>query len=242
MTASGALTFARYAFPPNDLGYCGPDDARAMLVPGAVEEIGRRARRFEGAWVYLEVLAEAAGSEDLLAEEVVEAYWVGNDLLDAVDPAHLGARLRERFRGQRGGTWQDAGARARAHHSFQVLEVYPWASTLRAGLPPGPAIDVLDRCRIRTGEVTEVDGELVAVTSRVLAWDGVDLAPAAAAPERARWSVDGLSLIDVPVVGDLVALHWDWVCDILTHEQADRLEELELDQLRNLGLAHPSVR
>ena len=33
MSAEGALAFARYAFPPNELGYCGPVGARAMLDP-----------------------------------------------------------------------------------------------------------------------------------------------------------------------------------------------------------------
>ena len=59
MSAEGALQFARYAYPPNELGYCGPEGAQAMLRPGAEDDIAARARRFDGAWVYLEVLAEA---------------------------------------------------------------------------------------------------------------------------------------------------------------------------------------
>ena len=50
--------------------------------------------------------------------------------------------------------------------------------------------------------------------------------------ERARWSVGGSSLIESPLVGDTVALHWDWVCDVVSVEQARRLVDLQLATLR----------
>ena len=150
---------------------------RRCSLPGEIAEIERRARQFEGAWSYLEFLAETLDLDDPLAAEVVEAYWVGSDLLDEVDPAALVDRLADRFRGQPGGTWRDAAARARAHHSFQVFEVYPWAELLLGGRPAGPAVNVLDRCRIRAGVVCGVDGETVTVITRPLAWDGASAVP-----------------------------------------------------------------
>ena len=221
------MRFAQYAYPPNELGYCGPAGAAAMLEPEATDDIGRRARLFEGAWSYLEVLAEASGRTDPLDAAVVDAYWLGSPLLSEVDPAVLVARLRDRFAGQVGGTWREASDRAVPHHSFQVFEVYPWLGLLREGRPPGPAVWVLDRCRIRVGEVLAVAGERVTVSSRLLAWDGGELTEAGTATETARWSVDGRALIERPEVGALVALHWDWVCEQLTPEQAARIERLE---------------
>ena len=39
---SGPVLFARYAFPPNQLGYCGPDDAAGFFTSGVSgDEIGR---------------------------------------------------------------------------------------------------------------------------------------------------------------------------------------------------------
>jgi Family of unknown function (DUF6390) len=223
----GAVRFARYAYPPNELGYCGPAGAQAMLAPEASAEIERRARGFEGAWVYLELLAEAGGFADPLAEEVVEAYWVGGALLDLVPAEALVDRLEHRFRGQLGGTWRSARAHACAHHSFQVFEVYPWAGLLREGRPPGPALHVLDRCRIRTGEVLAVHGERAIVRTARLGWDGAALTALDEVTETARWSVDGSSLIDPPAVGDVVALHWDWVCEVLTPAQTRWVADLE---------------
>ncbi len=236
MSEEGALKFARFAYPPNELGYCGPDGAREMLAPGAVPEIERRARLFDGAWVYLEFLAGVLGTDDPLSTPVVEAYWIGSDLLAAVDPAALVEHLAVAFDGQVGGTWRDSAARARAHHSYQVFEVYPWAGMLLRGLPPGPAVSVLDRCRIRSGVVSEINGEWVVVMSSPLRWDGDSLTAASPQVERARWSVDGLGLLPPPAPGDTVALHWDWVCDVLTPDQADRIQRIEATQRMAVGL------
>jgi Family of unknown function (DUF6390) len=236
VSAEGAVLFARYAYPPNELGYGGPAGASAMLEPSAVADIERRARQFEGAWSYLEVLAECLGTDDPLAVEVVDAYWVGSGLLDEVDPDALVDRLVDRFRGQPGGTWRTASARARAHHSFQVFEVYPWTQLLLDGRPAGPAVNVLDRCRIRVGVVQSVDGERLTTTARLLEWDGARLDAGEATVETVRWSVGGRALMDAPAIGDLVALHWDWACDVLTPDQARRVCDLEQRQCAALGL------
>ncbi|CAN5320262.1 DUF6390 family protein [soil metagenome] len=239
MSAVGAVMFARYAYPPNELGYCGPAGSGAMLDPDATLEIERRARQFDGAWSYLELLARTAGTSDLLDPDVVEAYWVGNALLDAVDPASLVSFLEQRFRGQVGGTWRAASERARAHHSFQVFEVYPWAELLAAadGRPAGPAVNVLDRCRIRTGVVHEVDGEQVTVQSAPLHWNGRALEAGPAVLELARWSVDGSTLIPPPDVGNTVALHWDWVCEVVTSDQAQWITRAEILQRSAIGIS-----
>ena len=54
------------------------------------------------------------------------------------------------------------------------------------------------------------------------------------------WSVGGLSLLEGLSPGDAVALHWDWVCDVLTDRQASWIEAAENDQLASLGLLSTS--
>ena len=236
MSDLGALLFARYAYPPNELGYCGPAGAAALLRSDLPEEIARRARGFEGAWAYLEYL----GRGDPLDPAVVEAYWIGNDLLDPPSFPDLLGFLGRRFVGQHGGTWESAEGRAVPHHSFHVFEVYPWAVLLRRTGNP-TAVAVLDRCRIRTGKVVSVEGETARVTSRPLVWDGSALAPGPVREESVAWSAGGRSLLAGVSPGDLVALHWDWVCDVLTEEQAGRIEALEERQLRASFPAPESV-
>ncbi len=62
-------------------------------------------------------------------------------------------------------------------------------------------------------------------------WDGRELTEGEAVAERARWAVDGQSLIEPPVVGTTVALHWDWVCDEISAEQAERIKAMERQAL-----------
>ena len=82
------MLFARYAFPPNSHGFCGPGDHTAFFEYGVsgVDDGGLRAmsQQFAGAWPYLELIAGATGLRDPLDRRVVEAYWVGSPRLDAV--------------------------------------------------------------------------------------------------------------------------------------------------------------
>ncbi|MGI8701424.1 MAG: DUF6390 family protein [Nocardioidaceae bacterium] len=235
--SSGADLFARYAYPPNELGYCGPADPGGLLVSGSPEaerEIARRARAFEGAWVYLEMIAQANGITDPLDPRVVEAYWLGNDLLTSVESGWFLARLRARFRGQSGGQWTggipDIDAGVVPHHAFHVFGIYPWVGLL--GRQGDVARSVLDSCRIRTAVVTAVEGPRATVDAARLEWDGSRLGVGSTTePLSVRWSHEGKSLLYGVEVGDLVAVHWDWVCDILSADQAAAAEHYERRQL-----------
>jgi len=72
-----------------------PGDPDALL--GAASEGGKQeglrhvAARFEGAWPYLQLIAACNGIGEPLDRRVVEAYWVGNELLKPGAP--VGTRL-----------------------------------------------------------------------------------------------------------------------------------------------------
>ena len=247
--APGPLLFVRYAYPPNALGYCGPPDSGTLRQYGLAasrrpsEERARRrrslggtavvdpdltrlARSFAGAWPYLELIAARAGIPDPLDRRVVEAYWVGNRLLDATGPAPLADSMEERFRphlGLRfGGLARDVLEGGVAHHSFHVLCVYPWVGMLADHRRGDHALSVLDQCRIRWGRVVAVRGDRVEVESRPLTWDGhrLDLGePVVASVET---SVVGTAELRA---GDWVSLHWQWVCDRLSTGQTRALRD-----------------
>jgi hypothetical protein len=222
----GALLFARYAYPPNELGYCGPSDNRALLEYGAAGVVDRGlvqlARGFEGAWPYLELIAGACHIADPLDRRVVEAYWVGNALLERVDLTTFGNSLEERFRRRSGRLWDQLAegipAGAVPHHSFHVFGVYPWIGLLRSGRAREP-LEQMDRCRIRWGRVESVVGEEVVVRGRPLTWDGLRLGLGPARLETAKREVAGLAFLPDLEVGQWVSLHWHWVCDRLTPRQ-----------------------
>ena len=126
--------------PPNSLGLCGADATRTLLEYGDARAsdggLAEFAETFEGAWPYLELIAGANEIADPLDPRVVDAYWVGNELLDRVSPA-LARHVEDRFRGRVGSSYRrilDAvAAGAAPHHTFHVFAVYPWLGLLRAG-------------------------------------------------------------------------------------------------------------
>lgn len=230
VAVSGPQMFAQFAYPPNALGYCGPDDSHALLeqagLATADDALRAAATRFEGAWPYLELIAEANRIRDPLDPRVVEAYWVGNSLLARVDVRLFANSIEERFRRRSGRSWDrllaPVPAGARPHHSFHVFGVYPWLGLLRAGVVDDP-LHVLDRCRIRWARVEAVMGDHAAVTGPLLEWDGHALALGPPRTEQVVVRAGGRSLAPALAVGDWCAMHWDWVCARLSDGQAANL-------------------
>jgi hypothetical protein len=239
MPVSGALRFAAYAYPPNALGYCGPDESRWLLeqVAAGVDDpdLRRLARGFEGAWPYLELIAAANGIGDPLDERVVEAYWVGNGLLDRVGTRLLGDSLELRFRPRAGRDWSRLAdavpAGAVPHHSFHVFGIYPWLGLLREGRVDAP-LRVLDQCRIRWGQVVAVRATEAVVRSQPLLWDGRRLVLGPATEETAHLRLDGLGLAGQVRPGDWCSLHWDWVCERIDRRGLAALRHYTLAQLQ----------
>jgi hypothetical protein len=221
---AGSALFARYAYPPNELGYCGPGDSGVLLHGDDAARVASHARAFDGTWPYLSTIAGATGS-DPLDVDVVRGYWVGGPALRCVDPAALLTTLRAGFSGQVTGLLDDveSSPAVLAHHSFHVFAVYPWVRFLEREATT--ALKVLQSCRIRWGTVTAVDGEHAVIdTCPLVLCDGA-LQLGHQHPERVRWSRDGASFITAPAPGTVVSAHWDWVCDTLTDGERAALAE-----------------
>ena len=255
--------FVRYAYPPNALGYCGPGGFRDYAEAGVVDPgLLKLVQGFSGAWPYLELISSGCDIRDPLDRRVVEAYWVGNNLLDRIALGQLGDSMAERFRKQVGNKFQFLAEGVLAggvpHHSFHVFGVYPWVGLLSNDRMTKHALNVLDRCRVRWGTVTAVHGDQATVESRPLRWDGRLLTLGEPAAETARLALDGTGLDGTGLdgtglassglthdiaPGDWVALHWDWVCDKLTDRQLRALRgysQRHLDMV-NHRVEHPGT-
>jgi hypothetical protein len=220
---SGPVLFARYAYPPNSLGLCGPDDPdglRQATVEGSdLEHLTHLAAQFEGAWPYLELIAAANDIDDPLDMRVVQAYWLGNGLIRRVPMASLAMSLDDRFSRRTGQKFESLVAAAVAggvaQHSFHVFAVYPWLGLLRAGVQ-GPPLEVLDQCRIRWGRVESLDGDAALVRSQPLEFVGSRLVLGAERVERVQYRVERSGFVSDLLPGDVVSMHWDWICDRLS--------------------------
>ena len=136
-------------------------------------------------------------------------------------------RLAKEFAGT---GWQSVSSALLAggvpHHSFHVFCVYPWTGLLRAGVRE-PSLEVLDRCRIGWGQVIALAGPAVVVRQRALTWDGRVFGLGEPSPRAVSAGfVPGLR------PGDWVSLHWDCVCDRLSHPQLAALVRYTYQHMR----------
>jgi Family of unknown function (DUF6390) len=230
LATPGPVLFARYAYPPNRLGLCGPDDAPGLrdgAAEGADRQLRTLAAGFEGAYPYLELIAHENGLDDPLDARVVDAYWLGSPLTAAVRPRALHRDLADRFRTRMPvGDWRWLEAAlaggSRPVHAFHVLEIFPRIGLMRGGRPD-PVVATMDACRIRWGSVLESAGDRLIVSARKLELVGgrLRLGPEGI-EEVAAWHDPG-SPQGRAAPGDWVSLHWGWACDRLTHRQLTRL-------------------
>lgn len=222
----GVQLGARFSIATNRLKFCGPADAEPRLYRAITEgtEVGRaRAAlaRFEALVPYLEAIAAKHGL-DPFDHDVVEAYWIGNRLLDAFERGDFVALLAALTRR---GLPRSIASRLEAnlpdrplpHHAFHVCFVGVGAVT---GHVPTTLAN-MEACRPAKGRVERVDGGSLTVRHPRLGWTDGALRLAETVEERLAFDprvLPGLS------AGDHVALHWGWPAVRLTAEQADRLE------------------
>ncbi len=238
---AGSLRFIRYGFMPNRLRYCGPDDNRTLFQYATENAVDGGVRpllcQFSGATPYLQLIARANGIADPFDERVVEAYWIGNSLLEAVEVRQLYESLAERFSGQLRGRAREwvlskAPAGALPHHSFHVLDVY------RVVGDRGDSLETMDNCRISWGRVTAVEGpELLVQRAPVELVDG-KLQLGAPVELRVARQVEARGFADEASIGDWVSIHWGWVCEPLRDDQRAMLERYTR---HHLALANQTI-
>ncbi len=238
---AGPLRFIRYGFMPNRLRYCGGDDNRTLFDYGVAEQVdgglNGLLRKFTGALPYLQLIARANAIADPFDDRVVEAYWLGNNLLEGVEVRQMYESLAERLNPHVRGRARDwllakAPAGARAHHSFHVFDIHSRTGELAHSL------HTMDQCRVSWGRVVRVEGAELVVTRQPLVLVDGKLALGAAREERVLRQVDGHGFADNARPGDDVSLHWSWVCETLLPQQR---HELERYTRHHLSLANQTI-
>jgi hypothetical protein len=237
----GMVRFIRYGFMPNRLRYCGGDENR-LLFDHAVEQVvdgGLKAhlQKFTGALPYPRLIARANGIPDPFDPRVVDAYWIGNELLDRVKVRQLYDSLPERFGKQLQGRTRElvlgkAPAGAHPHHSFHVLDVHSRVGEL------GQSLATMDHCRVSWGRVVEVAGGELVVDRVPLLLHLRKLVLGQPTRERIMRQIDGRGFVDGARTGDVVSIHSGWACEVLSAGQQQRLERYTR---RHLAIANRTI-
>ena len=235
MGIDGTIKFSRYAFMPNKLGYCGGSDNRTLFEycaathtdPGLVIIL----KKFEAAYPYLQLIASTNHIPDPFDTRVVEAYWLGNQLLDQVDLIQFYNSLHERFAKRLspktlGYLLSKPPLGARPFHNFHVFDVHSHIGMLDHSL------DTMENCRISWGLVKkiEVTHLLVEYQPLVLEWGKLKLGEAR--EKKVLHQIDGTGFISKCQVGDFISFHWGWACEVLGLRQVQNLKKYTMFHLK----------
>lgn len=73
----------KYSLTPHELGFCGPKKNCSEILQKSKnkKQIKSTLKKFPAVYHYCKEIAKANKIKDSLREDVLEAYWIGNDLL-----------------------------------------------------------------------------------------------------------------------------------------------------------------
>ena len=240
MIHPGLKLAASYSYRTFILGFCGPQDNQAkktitdyLLGEKNIEEkVKAIFKKFVGAYPYHQLIAWKNKIKDPFDFKVVEAYWVGNRLLEKVAKKDIALMILGAFAFS---GWidfakakkiiEDLPAKVWPHHSFHVLFLGSVTDTVAI---KGKAIDL---CRIAWGEVKRVMGDKLTVEYKPLVLKPRPRLGAKIKKEIAYEPNFGLKIKD----GDWVSFHWDFVCDKLNKNLVNNLEKYTLHNLKLYG-------
>lgn len=217
----------RFSYVTNTLQYCGPRDAENIFIrylekKDNADEVRKALTRFEGLWPYFSTIAERH-KMDLLDHAVVEAYWIGNDLLDSMtrkDNQIIIEKLMKRgLPNSIGGRLiKDMPEGLVPHHCFNVFYVGVGHTTGSVETN----LSNMNNCRPAWGTVVELLSNALIVNSQSIIMERGKLV---VGPDETKTAVFLDKLLPKVKNGDVVALHWGMACTVLTKKQEKNIEK-----------------
>jgi len=241
-TCDGAILAARHSFMPNRLGYCGPDENEILLDACVTnkrsKELLSALVAFKGAQPYLRFIAESQGLHTF-DYRVVEAYWIGNDLLDNIPRAafyaHLKERLEKKFPKEHiKRLFESRPFATFPHHALHVFNAFSTMGTVPDAFANAVGSDeqvgeLMDKCRISWGKVlsSDKDGKLTVEYEPVQRQNGV-LSFGQSIYTEVISRIAGNSFMQDVKPGDWISVHWGFACSPLSPQQVTNLKKYTL--------------
>ena len=250
---TGLLTCSHYAFPPNSLHYCGPEKQNNLIGyqqeqiadQGLVEII----RDFQTLYPYLRLIAFENNIEDPFDPRVVEAYWIGNNLLNNVSMKNFNIHLTNSLGLKKKIKKKDLDLLigkipqgAFPHHTFHVLNVF----TRTGHHTVEHTLETMDSCRISWGKIVQESWnikhgtkhlrhpELLLAQASVSGSILVETQPLSLENGKLALGKSAIKEIKIPYsltansqklkTNSLISFHWNTFCDVITTHQAKQLE------------------
>lgn len=228
----GLALAARYAYAPNSLSLCGPDNtelawyARTQNPEPKAKEIFAK---FATLYPYLRLIATYNGIDDPFDRRVVTAYWTGNHLLRRVPVRGYVETLQDTIGLKKKSAYRDNAVvydkiadGALPHHAFHVLNVYR-----RTGhMDILHTVQTMDACIVNWGKViNKLSTKILVRSSPLQNIDGMlQFGP------RVTRTLHTLGPDDTVAAsvqtGDWVSYHWGHICERLTRQKLAYLRHL----------------
>ena len=212
-----------FSYSPNHKGYCGRESAEQAFLRcirgGLCEAVPEELTHFIVLYPYLKTIATLTRLSPF-DHRVVEAYWLGNELLESI-PASGYSILLQEFAKQGVPSWliktirNKKPSRFIPNHLFQVLHVGVGQAS---GSVPFD-MQSINNCMIRWGEVTtkSEEGIELMLTKLTKSKERYKLTSV-----KEKYSIDSCPFFS-PRVGDTVAIHWGHVVKKLTKREETNL-------------------
>lgn len=221
---NGIFQCARFAHKPNQLKYCGPDQNRELFDYLKADEtdinLEKILEKFESLFPYLKLISSENKIENPFDEKVVEAYWIGNDLLKNIKKSQLYSHLRENtkltFR-EKIRLGEKLEMPDNIHHSFHVFNV--WKQSCFAENPQ--ILKMMDECRIGWGLVTETDNEKIKVLYEPVIFSAGKLEFGAPSAKEIACETKNI----FPKINEWISFHWSSYCKTLSPEELKNLRK-----------------
>lgn len=238
----GLRLAAIYGFPPSRLGFCGKGTDKNLkilskfiakdasevtkLAPRRWRNLAKQTRKilsgFEAAFSYYKLIARCNKIADPFDQKVVEAYWIGNKLLEKIPFYLIERTVLSEF------TKPSLLSKKRAknivkkipkgvvpHHSFHVLFIGSITGRIKL------TNKLLDVCRVGWGRVKNVKCNLT-IKYKPLIVKNNKYYLDKVVDKKITWDRRFLSKLKT---GDIVSFHWDKACQVLTKKQEENLEK-----------------
>ena len=236
--AHGILRCARYAFMPNKLSFCGPDKNKDLFYYCHSQEVDQGLnlilKEFQVLYPYLKFIARSNQIKDPFDERIVEAYWIGNELLDVtksglynhlIDGQQLKKKLNKKLLKK---VTDKISLGAKPHHSFHVLSV--WKRT--GHLDVMHTLSSMDLCRISWGKIKKIELPYLEVEYQPLVLENDRLKLGSLVGQKVLQGINDSSFIERPQIGQWISFHWGFACETLKDYQVKNLERYTQESIR----------
>lgn len=152
---------------------------------------------------YLKLIAQSNKISNNFQKQVVEAYWLGNRLLENVKPKELRNLIRKEFN-------------KKTNFSINLLACHNFHTLFVESLPKR----IKELCRISWGKVIKIYKSKVLVEYQPIVFkEGATYL----GELKKKWIKWNKKIVPKLKIGHHVSFHWNFLCQILTRKQLENL-------------------